>query len=413
MRKKSLFAALALTLVFGMTACGKDTTVETETTPTPTETVSPEATEEPTEEAKEDGVETFAAEYEMKGTTSSGKPKNDTFIFEGTTKDGIITELNFDIIRNKGTENEYSKKDIMGYMMNVSDAEVAKDGDKFKLVKLTAYGFDPAYGEGGNAQYLVSAACDELTETTAFKDLTFTNDATGDGASVELDKALIAFGGIAKEAGVETLTEDTLVKDLLVPHGFYKDNAFVEGSTRVSFEGIAGGRSYGEQIDAIAAHILENNMTLEDVYEMFKTVNQPETSVEDRDVVSGASIAFVGDFQRMVYVAMHGEIFEGVTNHSVNEDITKVEVVTQGYGGEIETFVSFDGTGKIVEISVRDSNETENIGAVLTAEDSDFIKALIDGQENVDGVDMVSGATKTSTALINAVKAAQEYYQGL
>lgn len=33
-------------------------------------------------------VEEFAAEYEMKGTTSAGKPKNDTFIFEGKTTDG-------------------------------------------------------------------------------------------------------------------------------------------------------------------------------------------------------------------------------------------------------------------------------------------------------------------------------------
>ena len=49
-------------------------------------------------------VEPFSAEYDMKGTTSAGKPKNDTFIFEGETTDGIITKLNFDIIRNKGTE---------------------------------------------------------------------------------------------------------------------------------------------------------------------------------------------------------------------------------------------------------------------------------------------------------------------
>lgn len=47
--------------------------------------------------AEEAKVETFSAEYEMVGTTSSGQPKNDTFIFEGETTDGIITSLNFDI----------------------------------------------------------------------------------------------------------------------------------------------------------------------------------------------------------------------------------------------------------------------------------------------------------------------------
>lgn len=65
--KKRLIAALAiLTLAFGLTSC------TTETKDKGIETTQPV-------------VETFAAEYEMKGTTSAGKPKNDTFIFEGTT----------------------------------------------------------------------------------------------------------------------------------------------------------------------------------------------------------------------------------------------------------------------------------------------------------------------------------------
>lgn len=98
--------------------------------------------------AEEGNVETFSAEYEMVGTTSSGQPKNDTFIFEGETTDGIITKLNFDIIRNKGSEDEYSKKDIMGYLMNVSDATVEKTEDGYRLATLSAYGYDPAYSDG-------------------------------------------------------------------------------------------------------------------------------------------------------------------------------------------------------------------------------------------------------------------------
>ena len=41
-------------------------------------------------------------------------------------------ELNFDIIRNKGSEGEYSKKDIMGYLMNISDAAVEKTADGYE-----------------------------------------------------------------------------------------------------------------------------------------------------------------------------------------------------------------------------------------------------------------------------------------
>lgn len=182
-------------------------------------------------------VEPFSAEYEMFGTTSSGNPKNDTFIFEGETTDGIITKLNFDIIRNKGQEDEYSKKDIMGYMMNVSDATVEKTEDGYKLTTFTAYGYDPAYSDGDAyyAQFMVSASCDNLTEETLFQDLTFADLARPDN-TVTVEKACIAYGCLAKEAGIE-LTAETPVKDLLALHGLYVDGAFVEGSNRVSFAG--------------------------------------------------------------------------------------------------------------------------------------------------------------------------------
>lgn len=359
--------------------------------------------------AEDAKVETFSAEYEMVGTTSAGLPKNDTFIFEGETTDGIITKLNFDIVRNKGTEDEYSKKDIMGYMMNVSDATVEAAEDGFKLTTFTVYGYDPAFSDGDAyyAQYMVSSSCDALTEDTLFQDLTFLDMARPDNA-VTLDKALIVYGYLAKEAGIE-LTGETPVKDLLALHGLYADGAFVAGTNRVSFAGYNGGRSYGEQIDAIAAYILENQMTLEDVYEMFRTVNQASTPIEDRDVISGATITFTGDFQRMVYLAIHGELFQGVVNTTENEDGTVVkEVVTQGFGGEIETNVTLDAEGKITAISVRDAQETDDIGAVLTADGSDFLNALIAGQDDLDAVDAVAGATVTSNALKQAVQFALE-----
>ena len=47
-------------------------------------------------------------------------------------------------------------------------------------------------------------------------------------------------------------------------------------------------------------------------------------------------------------------------------------------------------------------------GGVLTADDSDYINALIAGQDDLDSVDAVSGATITSNALKQAVRYAQE-----
>lgn len=355
--------------------------------------------------AEDAKVETFAAEYEMFGTTSAGLPKNDTFIFEGETIDGVITKLNFDIIRNKGEADEYSKKDIMGYMMNVSDATVEEAEDGFKLTTFTVYGYDPAFSDGDAyyAQFMVNASCDALTEDTLFQDLTFNDMARPDNA-VTLDKALIVYGYLGREAGLE-LTGETPVKDLLSLHGLYADGAFAAGSNRVSFAGYNGGRSYGEQIDAIVAYILANQMTLEDVYEMFRTVNQASTPIPERDVVSGATITFTGDFQRMVYLAIHGELFQGVVNVTENEDGSVVkEVVTQGYGGEVETHVTLDAEGRVTAISVRDAQETDGIGAVLTADGSEYIAALIAGQDDLDAVDAVTDATVTSDALKQAVE---------
>ncbi|MED9821227.1 MAG: FMN-binding protein [Christensenellales bacterium] len=375
--KKMLAMMLALTLVFGAAALAEE--------------------------------KTFSAEYEMKGTTSAGKPKNDTFVFEGKTVDGVITELNFDIIRNKGTEGEYSKKGIMGYMMNVSDAAVEKTEDGYALSQLAVYGYDPVYDSGTYAQFMLSASAEKLTDELTFGELTFSDMARPDHP-VSVEKAVIAYQYLASEAGM-TLTAETPVKDLLAIHGFYQDGAFVEGTGRVSFAGYHGGRSYGEQIDAIAAYILEQGMTLEEVYEMFKTVNQASQPIEERDTISGATITFVGDFQRMVYMAMYGELFEGVVNHTTTDGVTKVEVATQGFGGEIETQVSFDADGKMVDIKVRDAQETEGIGAALYAEDAAFLQAMIEG--NTADVDNVSGATVTSEALKKAVKMAQEYVTAL
>lgn len=392
--KKKLCSALALTLALAMLGACSAPAAD----PTPSAAPTPEESQGPV-------VENFSAEYEMTGTTSAGKPKNDTFILEGTTEDGIIKTLTFDIIRNKGLDGEYSKKDIMGYMMNVSDAEVVKTETGWSLPALNVYGFETEYDFG---QYMVYGVLEELTEDSTFADMTITSYT---GEELDMDKAITVYRYFAKEGGIE-LSAETPVKDLLAIQGLYKDGGFQEGKNRVSFAGYHGGRSYGEQIDAIVEHILTHNMTLEDVYTMFQTVNQQSEPIEERDTVSGATIAFVGDFQRMVYLAIHGELFEGVVTSSQQEGGTRYEVVTQGYGGEVETYVTIVEDGKISAISIRDSQETPEVGGKLTEENSEFIQALIAGQEDVSKVDVVSGATLTSNALIKAVQFAQEAHKG-
>lgn len=361
---------------------------------------------------KEPVVEEFSAEYEMKGTTSAGLPKNDTFIFEGETTDGIITKLNFDIIRNKGTENEYSKKDLDGYEMNVSDAVIEETDGGFNLTRLSASGWVVYPGSDSGVQYMVSGSIEGLTPESTFADLVVLSPSmTGEVSTLTLEQAIAAYSYLATEAGITELTGDTLIIDILSGafDNMVKDGNFVAGEERTSYAGFNGGRSYGEQIDAIVDYILEEGMTLEEVYEMFRTVNQQSTPIEDRDVISGATISFVGDFQRMVYLAIHGELFEGVTNSSEADGSTTVEVVTQGYGGEIETHVTFDADNTITAISVRDDQESDGVGAVLTADGSDFLNSLIEGQSDIDSVEVSSGATVTSEALKKAVQMAIDY----
>ncbi len=357
---------------------------------------------------KEPVVEEFSAEYEMKGTTSAGLPKNDTFIFEGETTDGIITKLNFDIIRNKGMEDEYSKKDLYGYEMNVSDGAIEEVNGALNLTNLSASGFVKYPGTDSGVQFMVRASLEGLTPESTFADLVVFDLSTQ--STMELENAIAAYSYLAAESGIEELTGDTLVIDLMSAFDeLVVDGAFVAGEQRVSYAGYNGGRSYGEQIDAIVDYILANDMTLEDVYDMFRTVNQQSTPIEERDVISGATISFVGDFQRTVYLAIHGELFEGVTNATEADGSTTVEVVTQGYGGEIETHVTFDADNTITAISVRDDQESEGVGAVLTADGSDFLNSLIEGQSDIESVEVSSGATVTSEALKKAVQMAIDY----
>ena len=59
---------------------------------------------------------------------------------------------------------------------------------------------------------MVSASCDNLTDTTTFKELNFRDDALSspdNAVEVAMDKALLAYGYLAKDGGIE-LNEETL-----------------------------------------------------------------------------------------------------------------------------------------------------------------------------------------------------------
>ena len=272
--KKLLVSLLSMVVVFGMAGCSKPEPV----------------------------VSSFSAELNKEVTAYGGASYVDTYVFEGETTDGVITQLNFDIIRDRGTEKELSKKDIMGYLMNVATATVTSTENGLTL-QLDVNALSNELG-----QYMITATGAGITAETTLSDLIYIGSAKG-GYSREdygIETGLLALSYLGTELGLE-LTAQTPVVDVLAGFGLVSDGTVVEGSKRISFAGMNGGRSYGEQVDAIVAHILANNMTLEQVLEMFQTVNQIDVAIEDRDAISGATISFGEDFQEIVSVAINGQ----------------------------------------------------------------------------------------------------------
>ena len=89
------------------------------------------------------------------------------------------------------------------------------------------------------------------------------------------------------------------------------------------------------------------------------------------------------------------------TKKTVYKDGTYTTTAT-GYGGEfqVETTIKND---KVVDIVVKEHNETPSIGGVAMEQMIEKMKT-----ENKYDVDTISGATKTSQALKDAVKNAYE-----
>ena len=103
----------------------------------------------------------------------------------------------------------------------------------------------------------------------------------------------------------------------------------------------------------------------------------------------------------------------GITS-AYKEDSGKGYVITagrKGYGGEVVVTVGIDGSGKVVGLSANVSTETSGVGskAGLPA----YTDKYIGLSGSADGVDTISGATYSSTAVRNGVTAALAAYDAI
>ncbi len=83
----------------------------------------------------------------------------------------------------------------------------------------------------------------------------------------------------------------------------------------------------------------------------------------------------------------------------------------KGYGGEVVVTVGIDSAGKVVGLSANVSTETSGVGS--KAGRSDYTDKYIGLSGSAAGVDKISGATYSSTAVRNGVNAALAAYDAI
>lgn len=96
-------------------------------------------------------------------------------------------------------------------------------------------------------------------------------------------------------------------------------------------------------------------------------------------------------------------LLAGCSNGGGAAETTKVTGVGTGMGGEVKVEVEFEGD-KIVSVNVVEHKETEGISDPAIEE----LPAKIVEANGTEGVEVVSGATITSNAIIDAVNDAIE-----
>lgn len=154
--------------------------------------------------------------------------------------------------------------------------------------------------------------------------------------------------------------------------------------------------------------------------------------------LSGAALSFVHDLtepiieeatletvkESLVKIYSHGETFQSVTTSfdeypaleecyeaSLNGQIQGYvyKATSQGYGGPVSILIGLDSQGTYIGFEVIDcSSETKGIGDRIL--DESFKNTII-GTEIGQSIDTISGATYSSTAVVENIQQATLHYQ--
>lgn len=84
------------------------------------------------------------------------------------------------------------------------------------------------------------------------------------------------------------------------------------------------------------------------------------------------------------------------------------ETAAQGYGGEVSTLIALDKDGTYKGLEITDcSSETKGIGDKV--KDPSFIESVV-GKNIGDPIDTISGATYSSSAVVEGINEATSHY---
>ncbi len=83
----------------------------------------------------------------------------------------------------------------------------------------------------------------------------------------------------------------------------------------------------------------------------------------------------------------------------------------KGYDGQVPFMIGLDAEGKIAGIKMMTNNETKGLGSRVG--EPKYLELYLGMEGDPDQVDSITGATKTSNALKNSLRAAQEAYEQL
>lgn len=102
------------------------------------------------------------------------------------------------------------------------------------------------------------------------------------------------------------------------------------------------------------------------------------------------------------------KVSEYIKSASVEGEVTTLEIYTNGFAGRVTSTYTIEG-GSITAVTINDSGESYDQVGVSTDLATHFPPEIIAGQDDIDSISVVSGASVTSGAILRGAKLAKQY----